>query len=364
MKLSVCIPTFNRAELLRETLQSFLPQLRPGVQIVVSDNASTDHTSEVVTQFRSQYPDVVYHRWPVNMGADRNYLKTIELAEGEYCWMFGSDDTIGPNAVSQVLEQLDASVDIVLCNRLECTCDMIPWMRQNWLREDIGPTTFRFSESGVIRRYLELSLLPGALFSYLSSIIVRRSAWNSVRYDERFTGTAYSHAFILLSLVRQGCRLKYDPRHLVNSRGGNDSFRQAGVARRTLLDLRGYGAIRDTVFSEDPELKQGINTVLYRQYPWWKLARLQLEMTKPEWNEVRKEFRSIGYPSAQLRLADLFGGRAGVIRPMLWAKWRVVRPLRTVVLRQLGTSTRYQGEQGSEISTAVKNLSSSVTEAD
>ena len=54
MKLSICIPTHNRAEFLPATLESIAAQWTDDIEIAVSDNASTDHTAAIVESYRAR----------------------------------------------------------------------------------------------------------------------------------------------------------------------------------------------------------------------------------------------------------------------------------------------------------------------
>ena len=107
-ELSVCIPTWNRAPYLALLLDSLLPQATDEVEVVVSDNGSDDDTERVVEAYRPRFPRLVYHRWERNMGADRNYLKSVEVASGKYCWLSGSDDLAAPGAVERILRRARA----------------------------------------------------------------------------------------------------------------------------------------------------------------------------------------------------------------------------------------------------------------
>ena len=83
---SICIPTYNRAAFLQETLDSIVAQWDDDLEITVADNASEDDTERLVESYRQRYGSVRYFRWGANQGADRNYLKSVELAAGRYCW--------------------------------------------------------------------------------------------------------------------------------------------------------------------------------------------------------------------------------------------------------------------------------------
>lgn len=130
--LSICIPSYNRAELLRSTLSAVVPQVRDfkdDVELVVSDNCSVDHTKAVVDSFMESCP-ISYHRNNDNLGPGRNIALLIgKLARGEYCWIIGDDDTICEGGVGKIVEILKAhpELDYVYVNY----CTQIPFPREN-----------------------------------------------------------------------------------------------------------------------------------------------------------------------------------------------------------------------------------------
>ncbi len=98
--LSVCIPTFNRSGLLRQTLEAiFSQETGDGIEVVVSDNASTDDTQKTVKRF----PLTKYFRNDTNTGLDANTLLCLQRAGGEYCWICSDDDVPLPGALQRVL---------------------------------------------------------------------------------------------------------------------------------------------------------------------------------------------------------------------------------------------------------------------
>ncbi len=109
--LSICIPTFNRADLLKLALQSLLPQvaeLKGKVEVIVSDNCSTDHTQQVVEIMQRNGP-IRYYRNSTNIGAARNInCVASELAAGEFCWILGDDDMIIQGKLSKLVGIIEA----------------------------------------------------------------------------------------------------------------------------------------------------------------------------------------------------------------------------------------------------------------
>ena len=105
--VSICIPTYNRAALLRRCLELVLPQI-PGrpVEVVVIDNASTDGTPEVVEGLLRKYQNLRYIRNPENLGYTGSQAKCVEEGRGKYTAILCDDDVYGPEAVETMLPVL------------------------------------------------------------------------------------------------------------------------------------------------------------------------------------------------------------------------------------------------------------------
>ena len=115
-KLSVCISTYNRAEWLAVALANWsrlYPQPLHGVELLVCDNTSTDHTPEVVQPYL-QRPDFSYHRNPANVGMLGNLRETAHHAKGDYVWILGDDDLLAAGAIERVLAALDQHPRVAL----------------------------------------------------------------------------------------------------------------------------------------------------------------------------------------------------------------------------------------------------------
>jgi glycosyltransferase involved in cell wall biosynthesis len=100
--VSVGIPTFNRATTLERAVESVLMQDYPSLEVVISDNASTDGTESMCRRITDLHPNVTYVRQPSNLGPTANFLQTLSRSRGELFLWLGDDDWLAdPSYISQ-----------------------------------------------------------------------------------------------------------------------------------------------------------------------------------------------------------------------------------------------------------------------
>jgi glycosyltransferase involved in cell wall biosynthesis len=109
--LSICIPTYNRAHLLKPLLGVLAEQIpqenQKDVVIYVSDNGSGDATPQVVADFQKQHGlSVVFTRNATNLGLSKNLLKVMGMGKGRFIWALGDDEIIAPKALTRLLGSL------------------------------------------------------------------------------------------------------------------------------------------------------------------------------------------------------------------------------------------------------------------
>lgn len=117
--LSFAIPTYNRAKCLDRLLGALLLQLNgeSRVEVIVSDNASTDNTPAVIEDYKQRGHEIRYLRNETNRGPDFNILLCFEQARGKYVWIFGDDDLIAPGTLKRVLDALSLQLYDLVCIR-------------------------------------------------------------------------------------------------------------------------------------------------------------------------------------------------------------------------------------------------------
>jgi glycosyltransferase involved in cell wall biosynthesis len=113
-RVSVVVPVFNGERFLAEALSSVLEQTFEDFEVVVSDNASTDHTAEIVASFGD--PRVRMYRNATNVGAAANWRLAVEEARAPYVKLLCADDLLYPGCIERQTAVLDdaANADVVL----------------------------------------------------------------------------------------------------------------------------------------------------------------------------------------------------------------------------------------------------------
>ena len=113
--ISVCLPTFNRVNLLQECLPTILRQTCKEIEVLVADNCSTDGTANFMAQCRD--PRVRYYRHAQNLGPYPNMNYLLEQAKSQYVCILHDDDLYAPDFLACGRELLDQypRVSLVHC---------------------------------------------------------------------------------------------------------------------------------------------------------------------------------------------------------------------------------------------------------
>ena len=119
--ISIIIPTYNRAHLIGETLDSILNQTYQNWECIIVDDGSTDNTEEIVTAYVSRDSRFQYHQRPDSYKSGGNGARNygLEASRGEYINWLDSDDLISINKLEyQVSALLENKYDVILCEWL------------------------------------------------------------------------------------------------------------------------------------------------------------------------------------------------------------------------------------------------------
>ncbi len=203
--LSLCVPTYNRAALLTQSLDAILSQIGPEetrqIEVLILDNASPDGTPDVIEKAgrRSPHAPLRYIRNAENIGADANFLKAISLARGTFVYLLSDDDILLPGGVRKLLEMIHQHPDLDAFS-LNCRSFHISPEEhtENWLA---------LPEDAVIRDKDEVLRLVRTSIGYMSIMAFRRGrvadGLAAGMYADK-VGTYFLQAYIFLDVLSGG----------------------------------------------------------------------------------------------------------------------------------------------------------------
>ena len=165
-RVSVIIPTYNRAADLGRCLDSLVAQTFKDFEVLVCDDGSTDESAMVVERYKGRL-DLSYH-WARNFGGPaRPRNSGVQLARGMYVAFLDSDDWWSPRKLAESVQRLDADADVVYH---DLWIARSPRQRVFWRRAHTRPL--------VVPVFRDLLLNGNAICN--SSVVLRRELMGQV----------------------------------------------------------------------------------------------------------------------------------------------------------------------------------------
>jgi len=190
MKFSICVPQFNRIYYLKQSLDLLEGQSHSDFEVVISDDCSTDSTEEIINGIKKKYSyPILYHRFELNQGYDRNLRKSMELSTGDYCFILGNDDTLAHNEVLSQLEYFlieNDLPDVGFCNYCEFS--------------DASMITRRALSNGIIGKGPDVALKNYSSFSFVAGLIFKKSTFDRFNTD-CFDKSIYAQIALALNMI-------------------------------------------------------------------------------------------------------------------------------------------------------------------
>ena len=114
--VSIVIPTYNRAHLIGETLDSVLEQTYTNWECIVVDDGSADDTETVVMDYVNRDTRFQFHKRPEKYKSGGNGARNygFDVSKGEYVNWFDSDDLMLPDAIQSKLDAFEENIDFVI----------------------------------------------------------------------------------------------------------------------------------------------------------------------------------------------------------------------------------------------------------
>ena len=186
VKLSICIPTFNRARHLSNCLQSIISMNKPtglNYEVCISDNGSNDNTKKIVLKAKKKIK-INYSRNEINLGIPRNFIKVVSMAVGEFVWLIGDDDLLLPHTLDtlKILFEKNKRVDFFYINSFLLDTNYILSFPQPFEISNLPNNMKKFSshEKSHELNFFEL-INPKVSFDFLGGMflsIFKRKMWS------------------------------------------------------------------------------------------------------------------------------------------------------------------------------------------
>jgi len=250
--LSICVPTYNRSSFLNILLNSYLIELdndihnqriKERVQLVIVDGNSSDNTESIVNEYKNKCI-LKYYKRENRVGIDKDILKCIEIADGQYCWLFSDDDGFTNGAISKLVSILSNEETLTgcFCNRMPYDSDLTKKVVEiNKWPEQI------FHENKYLRDKDLCFSKIGMDFGFISSQVVNKASWQKIVLTNNFEdlyNTYYLMVHIIARMMDSEFTWLYINDPLVKQRTGNDSLlNSTGFLQRQIIEHNNFEKI-------------------------------------------------------------------------------------------------------------------------
>lgn len=144
--VSIGIPTYNRSKGICRTLVSIWRQQYPNLEVIISDNCSTDDTEDVINLLGKRHPVIKYFRQPSNIGMIKNFEFVLRQASGKYFMWVADDDALEPAVLEKYVSFMESHPQHALVSG-----EIKYWLDS---RQDLSERGFNFEQKSSSLRVL------------------------------------------------------------------------------------------------------------------------------------------------------------------------------------------------------------------
>jgi hypothetical protein len=174
---------------------------------------------------------------------------------------------------------------------------------------------YDFRDRKELLTYLGNAKEMGAIFSYMSVIIIKNAVWREAPDNRSNYGSCYAHINKIFGILLKGGLLKYIETPLVLNRSFNDSFLENGILNRYLIDFRGIIGISKILFPDDLELRRHMVNLMILEHPWYQLVKIKsCTNDRLKWEEIKKGLLEYGCKEDTLRFVEALGKYKNIVK--------------------------------------------------
>jgi len=196
MKISICIPQYNRIAFLLKNLEWIAKQNYSDIEVVISDDCSKDNTDIEIRKLIPTYKyPIIYKRNEKNLGYDGNLRQSMELATGDYCFILGNDDTLNePNDIQFLVDFLKENnyPEVGFCN-------YTPFANPQAVMK-------RAAQTSVLVGNVDYALKYYSCFIFVAGLIYKKSTfmkYNTSKHDK----SIFVQVYLAVTMIADGNRL-------------------------------------------------------------------------------------------------------------------------------------------------------------
>lgn len=227
--LSICIPTYNRAQYLKRAIDSVLVDLnREDIKLYVQDNASSDETQSMMKTYMND--NIVYERNSENLGIVGNVNLLMKKAKGKYIIFLTDDDYFLPGGIRKILEFLIEETPDFL------STDMFVYLEKTHK----GYIYSALNQSGLVTEFQAIDI-------YMRSNVITRCCFfkdslSNWQHEEQ-EKNVYPHQVAIMDLLIHHKKFAYIAEPLVVHTWENDLYWEKDFGKAT--DFRQTDVIAD-----------------------------------------------------------------------------------------------------------------------
>lgn len=274
--VSIVVIAYNSSSTIIETLESVKAQTYRNIELIVTDDCSTDKTLELCERWLCSNSDsfvrAILVKSSMNTGVTANINRGVEKCEGKWIKTIAGDDTLNSDCIQEYISFVGEHPDCRIClsclrvfgSSKEC-CNST----EQWLKKDIYDRLKEKSREEQYKTCLYHHIMPGPAIFYQMSL------WNEVgRFDERYPGTEeYPFEIKVLSIAK----FYFLDKFLVNWRIRPNSLSRSNISRAHDDDRRIFYDIRRPLM-----IKEGMYLEAW-DHTLWYLVRDKIRADRRKW---------------------------------------------------------------------------------
>jgi abequosyltransferase len=282
MIISICIPTFNRASELSRLILSLEKALVENksnvrIEIIISDNASTDSTNSVVADAQVRHKNIIYSKNEKNEGYAYNINKCVNLAAGDYCWLMGSDDEVISDSINIISNHINSDIAVLVGNPITRSVERRMFCPP-------GEINILVQSKEKITEFLKHCREISAGFAFISTLIIKKKFWKNVQCTDFELNHPYTHMLrIYRGLATNGGAIRCLDLPIVRTGLSKNEY-NATILPHFELDLVTISYIANHFCDSRQNSILIFGNIFLNQYGWLGLVKARIQATKSRWD--------------------------------------------------------------------------------